>query len=228
MPSMPASKNAGWSALFGHTFMHSAQRMQRSRNCALLDRARRADHLRVVVDVERVGDARDGEEQRARARRGEARAAVGVGLHDGALAVRQEAELDDVLGAGVLAVEAHVALVLPPLHAALRRVSALTMHQAQVAIGAFRVVFLHSEERESREHAQKRAERAKNAAPESRDEAIEEEDSRRTRRGSTTFDGSTTGAPARRCARGSPACGRRRSGARATGRASPRRRGRGR
>jgi hypothetical protein len=29
---MPASKNAGWSALFGHTFMHSAQRMQRSRN----------------------------------------------------------------------------------------------------------------------------------------------------------------------------------------------------
>ena len=46
---------------------------------ALLDRARRADDLRVVVDVERVGDARRGEEHRARADRGERRAPLGVG-----------------------------------------------------------------------------------------------------------------------------------------------------
>ena len=32
IPSTPASKKAGWSALLGQTFMHSAQRMQRSRN----------------------------------------------------------------------------------------------------------------------------------------------------------------------------------------------------
>ena len=32
MPSTPASKNAGCRALLGQTFMHSAQRMHRSRN----------------------------------------------------------------------------------------------------------------------------------------------------------------------------------------------------
>ena len=32
MPSQPASLNAGCRALFGHTFMHSPQRMQRARN----------------------------------------------------------------------------------------------------------------------------------------------------------------------------------------------------
>ena len=32
-PSSPASMKVGCRALFGHTFMHSPQRMQRSRNC---------------------------------------------------------------------------------------------------------------------------------------------------------------------------------------------------
>src|ERR1035438_8463497 len=32
MPSQPASVSAGCKALFGHTFMHSPQRIQRARN----------------------------------------------------------------------------------------------------------------------------------------------------------------------------------------------------
>jgi hypothetical protein len=69
-----------------------------------------------------------------------------------------------------------VALVLPPLHAALRAVGALAVHEAQVAVGALRVVLLHAEEREPREHAEERAERTEHAAPEPRDEAVHEED----------------------------------------------------
>src|SRR4029079_18732274 len=79
---------------------------------SLFDSPRRTNHLRVIIHVERIRDARHRQEQSARACSGETRSAIGVGLHDRALAVRQEAELDDVLGAGVLAVEAHVALVL--------------------------------------------------------------------------------------------------------------------
>src|SRR4029079_7155866 len=101
----------------------------------------------------------------------EERAALEVRLRDRALPVREELELDHVLGARVLAVEAHVALVLPPLHAALRRVGALAVHEAQVAVGALRVILLHPEEREPGEDAEERAERAEHAAPEPRDEA---------------------------------------------------------
>ena len=52
-----------------------------------------------------------------------------IRLADAALPVRQEAELDDVLGAGRLAVQAHVALVLPVLHATLRTIGALAIDQ---------------------------------------------------------------------------------------------------
>ncbi len=78
-PSTPASKNAGWSALFGHTFMHSAQRMQRSRNARSSTAPGGRITFGVVVHVERVGDARGGQEHRARADGGERRPAVGVG-----------------------------------------------------------------------------------------------------------------------------------------------------
>src|SRR6202007_3208021 len=100
---------------------------------------------------------------------------LGVRRGDGAAAVREERELDDVLRARVLAVHAHVALVLAPLHAALRAVGALAMHEAQVAVGALRVVLRHPEQREAGEDAEERAERAKDAAPEARDEPVREE-----------------------------------------------------
>ena len=78
-------------------------------------------------------------------------------------------------GHAALAVHAHVALVLPPLHAALRAVGALAVHEAQVAVRALRVILLHPEEREARDDPEKRAERAERAAPEPRDEAVHEQ-----------------------------------------------------
>jgi len=47
-----------------------------------------------------------------------------------------------------------VALVLTPLHAALRRIRALTVHEAEIAVGALRMVFLHPEESEAGEDAE--------------------------------------------------------------------------
>ena len=120
-PSIPASKNAGWSALFGHTFMHSAQRMQRSRNARSSTAPGGRMTFGVVVDVERVGDARGGQEA-ARPRR-PPRAPCGAASPASMTALRRfgrNVNLIDVLRAGRLAVHAHVALVLPPLHAALR------------------------------------------------------------------------------------------------------------
>ena len=55
-------------------------------------------------------------------------------------------------------------------------VGALAVHEAQVAVGALRVILLHAEEREPGENAEERAERAENAAPEARDESVREED----------------------------------------------------
>src|SRR5262249_36847284 len=131
-------------------------------------RAGRADDAVIVVGVDDVGDARDREDRRAGRRGRDRRAAPGVRRHDRAPPARQEAELDYVLRAGALAVQAHVALVLPPLHAALRRVGALAVYEAEVTVGTLGVVLLHPEEREPREHAEERAERAEDAAPEAR------------------------------------------------------------
>src|SRR5262249_44412914 len=92
-----------------------------------VDRAGRADDAMVVVGVDDVGGADDRQDGGARGDARDGRAAAGVGGGDGALPVREEAELDDVFGTGVLAVEAHVAFVLAPLHAALRAVCALAV-----------------------------------------------------------------------------------------------------
>ena len=50
------------------------------------------------------------------------------------------------------------------------------MHQAQVAVGALRVVLLHAEEGEAREHAQERSERTQHPAPEARHDAVHEQE----------------------------------------------------
>ena len=103
------------------------------------------------------------------------------------------------------------------------RVGALAVDEAQVAVGALRVVLRHPEEREAREDAEERAERAEDAAPEARDEAVREEDRDEQEDDEPGLVEVELLASARRSARGSPACGRRRPGRRASGRPAPRR-----
>ncbi len=103
-------------------------------------------------------------------------------------------------------------------------VGALAVDEAQVAVGALRVVLLHPEEREAGEDAEERAERAEDAAPEARDEAVREEDRDEQEDDEPGLVEVELLATARPSARGSPARGRRRawSGAR-RGRPAPRR-----
>jgi hypothetical protein len=142
---------------------------------ALLDAPRRTDHARVVIRVEAVRDAHGRDPDQAGPGRGERRTTSRVGGVDGGAPVGEEAELDHVLGAGVLAVEAHVALVLPVLDAALGAVGALAVDEAEVAVGALRVILLHAEEGEAGENAEERAERAEHAAPEPGNEPVHEQ-----------------------------------------------------
>src|SRR6185369_8538922 len=103
---------------------------------ALFYRAGRTNHLFAVGLVRPIGDAHGRNRDGASRDRSEHGATLEVGLLHGALAVGQEAELDHVFGAGALAVEAHVALVLAVLHAALRAIGALAADEAQIAVGA--------------------------------------------------------------------------------------------
>ena len=96
--------------------------------------------------------------------------------------IRQKPKLDDIFRARRLAVETHVALVLPPLDPPLRAIGALAMDEAQIAICAFCMVLLHAKKREAGKHAQKRAERAQNAAPKARDETVGEKDRHKQKR----------------------------------------------
>ena len=98
--------------------------------------------------------------------------ALGVRPRGGAFAVGEEPEADDVVGADALAVEADVALVLPPGGAALGAVGALAVQQAEVAVGAVVVLLLDAEQREAGGDAEQGAQGAQHAAPEARDEAI--------------------------------------------------------
>ena len=50
------------------------------------------------------------------------------------------------------------------------------MHQAEIAVGAFGMVLFHTEQRKPRHDAEHCAERTEHAAPEARDEPVEEED----------------------------------------------------
>jgi len=126
----------------------------------------------VIIDVERIGDARRREKERTGSGDGQRRATLDIGRGDRAAAIREEAELDDVLRAGRLAIEAHVALVLAPLHAALRAIGPLAVHQAQIAICALCMIFFHPEKGKPGENTEECPERAQNAAPKTRNEAI--------------------------------------------------------
>src|SRR5690606_19025515 len=113
---------------------------------ALFHGARGANHLLAVGAIGPVRDAHRGERHRAGGSRRNHRSPLQIRLLDRAPQVRQKAELDHVLRAGSLAVQAQVALVLAMLDAALRTVGALAVDEADVAVGAFFVALLHTEQ----------------------------------------------------------------------------------
>src|SRR6185369_12966013 len=98
--------------------------------------SRGPDDLGMVVDVDRISDSRRRNERGSGGSAREERPPLQIRLTDLTLPIREQPELDHVLRTGVLAVEAHVALVLAPLHAALRAVGPLAIHEAQIAICA--------------------------------------------------------------------------------------------
>ncbi len=178
MPSQPASLNAGCRALFGHTFMHSPQRIQRARN-RFSSSAAGGRISRSCGSAARPVLARN---------RGIAAApADQAGQHFATLEIRdldgcrtgsrrKEAKSNPAFRAIGHAVHAQMAFGFAPRRAGNGIVAALAMKQATVAILAMGGVLFEAQNGPARSQAQQRTERTQCAAPEAGDAQVERED----------------------------------------------------